>query len=89
VTADAYAGYHSHSVTWPGTTDVGGSPITGYAIYRGTAAGAETLVQTLSNGASYVDTDVKAKSAYFYRVAAINRNGTGAQSNEATATPKK
>jgi hypothetical protein len=84
----ATAGKSQVKLSWT-TPANGGTPITGYAIYRGTAAGAETLVQTLSNGASYVDTDVKAKSAYFYRVAAINRNGTGAQSNEATATPKK
>ena len=84
----ATAGKSQVKLSWT-TPANGGTPITGYAIYRGTAAGAETLVQTLTSGSSYVDSDVQAKSTYFYKVAAINRNGTGAQSNETSATPKR
>ena len=84
----AAAGKSQVKLSWTAPSN-GGTPITGYAVYRGTAAGAETLVQTLSSGTSYVDTDVRAKTTYFYEVAAINRNGTGAQSNETSATPKR
>jgi hypothetical protein len=84
----ATAGKSQVKLSWTAPAN-GGTPITGYAIYRGTAAGAETLVQTLSTGTSYVDTGLSAKTTYFYEVAAINRNGNGAQSNEVSSTPKK
>ena len=83
----ATAGKGQVKLTWTAPTD-GGTPLTGYAIYRGTATGAETLVQTISTGTSYVDTNVAAGSSYFYEVAAVNRNGTGARSNEVSAAPK-
>jgi hypothetical protein len=70
------------------TPSNGGAPISGWGIYRGTATGAETLVQTLSSGTKYVDSDVASKTKYFYEVVAINSNGAGARSNEASATPK-
>ena len=84
----ATAGKSQVKLSWT-TPANGGTPITGYAVYRGTAAGAAALVQTLSNGTTYVDTDVQPKTTYFYAVAAINRNGAGARSTEVSATPKK
>jgi fibronectin type 3 domain-containing protein len=87
-TLTATAGKSQVKLTWTTPPD-GGAAITGWAIYRGTASGAEQLVQTLSTGTSYVDTDVTGGTMYFYEVAAINRNGTGARSPEASATPKK
>ena len=67
--------------------DNGGAAITGYQIYRGTAPGAETLVQTISSGTSYVD--AVTKGTYYYRVAAVTSAGAGALSNEVAAVLKK
>lgn len=67
----------------------GGTPITAYDVYRGTSSGAEVLVQTISQGTSYVDSGLTARTTYWYRVAAVTAAGEGARSNEVSATPKK
>jgi fibronectin type 3 domain-containing protein len=82
------AGKSQVSLSWT-TPASGGAPITGWAIYRGTSSGAEQLVQTISSGTSYVDNTVTGGTTYYYEVAAINRNGTGALSREVSVTPKK
>jgi hypothetical protein len=87
-TLAATAGKGQVSLSWSKPAD-GGAAITGYNIYRGTSSGTETLIQTISSGTSYVDNNVAGGTQYFYEVAAVNRNGTGIRSNEATATPKK
>ena len=46
-------------------------------------------IQTITSGTSYVDNQVTAGTTYWYRVSANNANGTGAPSNEASATPRK
>jgi fibronectin type 3 domain-containing protein len=65
----------------------GGSPITAYNVYRGTAAGGETLYESLGNVTTYDDTAVTGGTKYYYRVAARNSAGEGIQSNEISATP--
>jgi hypothetical protein len=82
------AGKAQVKLTWTTPSD-GGKPITGWQIYRGVAPGGETLVQTISTGTTYVDASVTGGMTYYYRVAAITSAGTGALSNEASATPKK
>jgi hypothetical protein len=84
----ATAGKSQVKLSWTAPTN-GGAPITGYGIYRGTSTGTETLVQTISSGTSYVDGDVSPRTTYFYEVAAVNRNGTGARSNETSASPRR
>lgn len=74
-------------LSWTVPSD-GGSPITGYQIYRGTAAGQEALVQTISSGTTYLD-PVTGGTTYYYRVAAVTAVGPGAMSNEVSATPKR
>jgi len=60
--------------------DDGGSPITGYRLYRGVQGGAETLLATFGADVnSYTDNDAGAAS-YYYRVTAANVNGEGASS---------
>jgi fibronectin type 3 domain-containing protein len=76
------------TLSWSTPTN-GGAPITGWAIYRATSSGTEALIQSISSGTSYVDNTVTGGTTYYYEVAAINRNGTGALSAEALATPKK
>src|SRR4051812_6464479 len=84
----ATAGKAQVSLSWT-TPASGGTPITGWTIYRATASGAEQPIQTISSGTSYVDNTVTGGTTYYYKVAAINRNGTGALSPEVSAVPKK
>ena len=73
-------------LSWNAPSD-GGAQITGYKLYRGTAAGGETLYKTLGTVTSYDDSVVTGGTTYHYRVAAVNSVGEGAQSNAASATP--
>jgi len=87
-TLTATAGKAQVSLTWT-TPASGGAAVTGWTIYRATASGAEQPIQTISTGTSYVDNTVTGGTTYYYEVAAINRNGTGALSPEVSAIPKK
>jgi predicted phage tail protein len=82
----ATAGNASVALTWTAPAD-GGAPITGYALYRGTAAGAESLVATLGSVTSYTDAGLKNGTTYYYRVSAVNGVGEGPLSNERSARP--
>jgi fibronectin type 3 domain-containing protein len=73
-------------LTWSVPSD-GGSAITNYDIYRGTAAGSETLLTTLGNVTAFDDTAASNGTTYYYKVSAVNAIGEGPQSNEAFATP--
>jgi len=67
----------------------GGSPITGFAIYKGTTSGGEAATPVVTVSAtttSYNDTAVTNGTRYYYQVAAINAVGR-TRSNEASATP--
>ncbi len=68
--------------------DSGGTPVTGYKVYRGTTSGGETLLATVSAAATYDivnlnnkvvfnDTAVHANRTYFYRITAVNAQGEG------------
>jgi PKD repeat protein len=80
------------SLSWAAPSSNGGSAITSYKVYRGTASGSETLLTTggcsgLGAVLSCTDTGLTNGQAYFYKVAATNSVGTGAQSSEVSATP--
>jgi len=74
------------SLTWTTPGD-GGSAITGYNVYRSTSTGTETLYRSLGVVTSFTDTGLTNGTTYYYKVAAVNAVGVGAQSNEASATP--
>jgi CSLREA domain-containing protein len=76
------------SLQWSAPSSDGGSAITGYKVYRATSSGNETLLASVGNQTSYTDTSVTDGTTYFYKVAAVNSVGTGAQSNELSATPQ-
>jgi len=64
----------------------GGTPITGYRVYRSTTVGAEVLITTRSAGStSYRDSSTSSGVTYFYQVTAVNAVGEGARSGEASA----
>ena len=81
------AGNGSISLTWSAPSSNGGATITDYAVYRSTTAGGETFLATTGGALTYSDTAVSNGTTYYYKVAAINSAGTGALSNERSATP--
>jgi len=66
--------------------DDGGSPITGYRLYRGVEGGSESLLASFGADVnSYVDTNAGSGNIY-YRVTASNANGEGASSPHVSPT---
>jgi hypothetical protein len=79
-TIDPLTGYVA--VTW-GAPDDGGSPITGYSLYRGTASGAEALYANLPAAkTSFMDTQANGQTTYYYFVTATNAVGTSQHCGE-------
>jgi fibronectin type 3 domain-containing protein len=84
-TLSVTSGFAGVSLSWTAPSN-GGAAIGGYNVYRGTASGAETLLTTLGSVTSYTDTSGVDGTTYYYEVAAFNSLGTGALSNEVSAT---
>jgi len=76
------------NLSWTVPTTDGGADITAYEIYRSTASGAEGWWQTVDDSVTSVqNVGLTNGTTYYYQVAAVNSAGTGARSNEASATP--
>jgi PKD repeat protein len=69
--------------------DTGNSAITGYEIWRGTASNAETKIATVTGtqiGGTFDDVTANDTSkTYYYKVMAVNSNGTSCGANEISA----
>ena len=79
------------ALSWAVPASDGGSPITGYNVYRGTSPGGEsaTPVATSVPSNSFTDTSVTNGTTYYYTVAAVNAVGVSLKSAEASATPNQ
>ena len=86
-TLQAIPGNGNVTIQWSGPASNGGAPVTNYRVYRGTSSGSTSLLTTVGNVDSYTDKGLTNGVKYFYRVAAVNRVGAGALSNEASASP--
>jgi len=72
------------SLAWTKPAD-GGSPITGYRIYRATGTGSAALLTTVTGSATtYRDAGARRGTTYSYTVTATNAIGEGATSNSVT-----
>ena len=60
---------------------------TSYNVYRGTASGQETLLQSGITITSFADTGLTDGTTYYYEVTSVNTNGEGARSAEVSASP--
>lgn len=80
----ASAGSDGITITWTAPDD-GGSPISGYKIYRSNSSGEETYLTTVT-GTQYLDTDVEGGTGYFYIIKAVNAEGESVNSIEVSAT---
>jgi outer membrane protein assembly factor BamB len=74
-------------LNWKAPLDDGGTPITGYNIYRGTTAGGGILfVMGYTGGTSWNDTQFTGGTTYFYVISAVNVVGEGPKSDERNIT---
>jgi parallel beta-helix repeat protein len=86
-TPQATANATSVTLAWSGPP-AGTPAIDTYTIYRGTSAGSETMLATVSGPATqYTDSAVTVGTAYYYQVTATNSTGTSVRSAEASAIP--
>ncbi len=75
-------------LTWVAPASTGGSPITGYRVYRGIASGGETLRTTLGAGTTtFADAGLTNGTTYYYQVTAVNAVGESPRSTEVSARP--
>lgn len=75
-----YGGENEIDLSWSAPTDDGGTPVTGYKVYRKSSEGTFSLVATLGASArSYTDTGRTAGTTYEYRLSALNLVGEGQQ----------
>nr|MDO8112993.1 PQQ-binding-like beta-propeller repeat protein [Candidatus Sigynarchaeota archaeon] len=74
-------------LNWTPPASDGGSTITNYSIYVGTAPGGETLNTTVGVVLTCTVTNLHDGQVYYFKVAAINAFGQGSNSTEASATP--
>ncbi len=86
----ATAGDTLVALSWAAPADDGGTAITGYNVYRGSASGAlstKTKIATGLTGTNFVDAALTDGTAYYYQVTAVSSAGESVGSAEATGTP--
>jgi alpha-L-rhamnosidase len=76
------AGNKQAQLSW-----IAASGVTGYLITRSSAGGADVTFAVDAAQTTFTDPDLANKTAYTYRVAAIDESGAGPPSTSGTATP--
>ena len=87
----ATPGNDSVALTWQAPATAGGSPVTGYAVFRADHTETENLAGpplATVTGTSYTDTSAVNGSTYFYEVTAETAFGPSPVSDEVAATPE-
>jgi fibronectin type 3 domain-containing protein len=84
----AKSGNGSVDLTWDPPVSNGGSTITNYKLYRGTASTSHTLYKTLGKIFNFTDNDVTNGLTYYYKVSAVNKLGEGPASAIVKAVPQ-
>ena len=81
----AVAGNAQVTLSWVAPTGT----VTSYKLYRSTTSGGQgtTVYKSALTGSSYTDTGLTNGTTYYYKVAAVNASGTGAQSSEVSGKP--
>ena len=74
-------------LSWSAPSYDGGSPVTGYKVYRGVSLGDMDLLATLGNVLTLNDTRLTNGQTYIYKVSAVNAAGEGPLSETVQATP--
>ena len=85
-TPDGLQGSTRIRLTWSAPSNDGGSPITGYRIERAITRGGPWIIQAASTGSTattYLHTGLVPNTTRFYRVRALNAQGSGEPSNVA------
>ncbi len=83
----AVAGIGKITLNWNAPTDDGGSPITGYRIYRSKVSGQGFNLLQETSETSFINTQVEIDQRYYYKISAINDVGEGSTTNEVNAIP--
>jgi predicted phage tail protein len=83
------AASHKLSVylTWTTPASNGGQAITGYRIYKGTTTNTEVFLANIGVLLYYNATGLTGGQIYYFKIAAINSIGAGANCTEVNATP--
>jgi parallel beta-helix repeat protein len=87
VSFQANVGDTEVNLTWEPPSNDGGSPVTGYKIYKGTESGNLSLIATIGDILYYKDIGVINGNTYYYVVTALNIVGEGSPSFEIDAIP--
>jgi titin len=75
------------TLIWDPPANNGGSPITGYKVYRGSVPGGAAYLRTIANVEYIVDSGLVNGQIYYYSLSALSSAGEGGLSLEASATP--